>query len=54
MDLTYPDEAEAFRLEIRQWLTENLPDGWFDEGFSMTPEERAAFNEEWVTKLYGG
>jgi len=54
MDLTYPDEAEAFRLEIRQWLTENLPDGWFDEGFSMTTEERAAFNEEWVTKLYGG
>ncbi len=54
MDLTYPAEAEEFRLEIRQWLVDNLPSGWFDEGFSMTDEERKAFNEEWTTKLYGG
>ena len=31
MDLTYPPEAEAFRTEIRSWLEEHLPDGWFDE-----------------------
>jgi alkylation response protein AidB-like acyl-CoA dehydrogenase len=54
MDLTYPPEAEAFRTEIRGWLEENLPDGWFDEGFEMSPEERAAFNEAWPAKLYGG
>ena len=54
MDLTYPADAEAFRLEIRQWLVDNLPDGWFDEGFSMTSEERSAFNDEWIKKLYGG
>ncbi len=54
MDLTYPAEAEEFRLEIRQWLVDNLPSSWFDEGFSMTDEERKAFNEEWTTKLYGG
>jgi alkylation response protein AidB-like acyl-CoA dehydrogenase len=54
MDLTYPPEAEAFRTEIRAWLTENLPDGWFDEGFEMTPEDKAAFNEAWPAKLYGG
>ncbi|HEY9557898.1 MAG TPA: acyl-CoA dehydrogenase family protein [Acidimicrobiales bacterium] len=54
MDLSYPPEAEEFRVEIRAWLEENLPDGWFDEGFEMTPEERAAFNEEWPSKLYGG
>ena len=47
MDLNYPAEAESFRKEIRAWLEENLPDGWFDEGFEMTPEERAAFNDEW-------
>jgi alkylation response protein AidB-like acyl-CoA dehydrogenase len=54
MDLTYPPEAEAFRTEIRAWLTENLPDGWFDEAFEMTPEDKAAFNEAWPAKLYGG
>ncbi len=54
MDLTYPPEAEDFRLVIRAWLKDNLPEGWFDEGFSMTPEERRAFNEAWTEKLFGG
>jgi alkylation response protein AidB-like acyl-CoA dehydrogenase len=54
MDLTYPPEAEAFRAEVRGWLEENLPEGWFDEGFEMTPEERKAFNREWTTKLHEG
>ena len=54
MDLTYPPEAEAFRTEIRAWLEANLPEGWFDEGFELTREERARFNEEWTEKLYGG
>jgi alkylation response protein AidB-like acyl-CoA dehydrogenase len=54
MDLTYPADAEAFRIEIRAWLEEHLPDGWFDEGFRMTPEEKAAWNEEWTTTLFEG
>ena len=54
MDLTYPPEAEQFRKEIRSWLEENLPDGWFDEGFELTGDERKAFNEEWPSKLYEG
>ena len=54
MDLSYPAEAEQYRKEVRTWLEENLPAGWFDEGFEMTTEERAAFNEEWPAKLYGG
>jgi alkylation response protein AidB-like acyl-CoA dehydrogenase len=54
MDLNYPADAEAFRVEIRAWLVEHLPDGWFDEGFSMTPEERKAFNAAWVPQLYEG
>ena len=45
MDLSYPADAEEFRIEIRAWLEEHLPDGWFDEGFKMTPEEKAAWNE---------
>jgi alkylation response protein AidB-like acyl-CoA dehydrogenase len=54
MDLTYPAEAEAFRKEIRGWLEENLPDGWFEPDFEMTPEERAEFNATWPQKLYEG
>ena len=54
MDLTYPAEAEAFRTEIRQWLEDNLPDGWFDEGFRLSAEEKERFNEEWTKKLFEG
>jgi hypothetical protein len=54
MDLTYPPEAEEFRLVIRSWLTDNLPDGWGSPEFSMTPDERKVFNEEWTAKLYEG
>jgi len=54
MDLNYPAEAEEFRTVIRGWLEENLPQGWFDDGFSMTDEERKAFNESWTEKLFSG
>ena len=54
MDLTYPDAAEDFRTEIREWLEENLPDGWFDDDSEMTDDERAAFNKEWPKKLFAG
>jgi alkylation response protein AidB-like acyl-CoA dehydrogenase len=54
MDLTYPTEAEEFRAEIRAWLEEHLPAGWFDEGFEMTPEQKKQFNEEWTTTLFEG
>ena len=54
MDLTYPAETEPFRKEIRSWLEENLPDGWFDDDFSMSADERRAFNESWNEKLFAG
>ena len=54
MDLAYTSEAEGFRAEIRDWLAENLPAGWGDEAFEMSPEERKAFNDEWPKKLYAG
>jgi alkylation response protein AidB-like acyl-CoA dehydrogenase len=54
MDLTYPPEAEAFRRDISAWLDENLPAGWGEPSFSMTPEERTAFNNEWTDKLFAG
>jgi alkylation response protein AidB-like acyl-CoA dehydrogenase len=54
MDLTYPADAEQFRKEIRTWLEDNLPDGWLDDGFEMTEEQRKRFNVEWPQKLFEG
>ena len=54
MDMSYPADAEAFRSEIRSWLEDNLPKGWFEPGFEMSADERKAFNEGWPQKLYGG
>ena len=54
MDLTYPPAAEAFRAEIREWLESNLPDGWFDEGVTMSSEDRKEFNRTWTATLFKG
>ncbi len=54
MDLTYPLEAETFRAHIRDWLVENLPEGWFEPGFALSGAQRAAFNESWTEKLFEG
>lgn len=54
MDLSYPEEAERFRTEIRNWLEENLPDGWFDEDHEQSAEDRKRFNEEWPKRLHEG
>src|SRR5580692_3881491 len=54
MDLSYPPEAEEFRGVISSWLKDNLPKGWGEPDFSMSPEERKAFNAEWTAKLFDG
>lgn len=54
MDLTYPADAEAFRAQIRDWLEKNLPEGWFEPDFTLSSEQRAAFNESWTEKLFEG
>src|ERR1700730_5946171 len=54
VDLRYPPEAEEFRVEIRAWLEENLPEGWFEPGFEMSKDQRAEWHTEWTKKLYGG
>jgi diacylglycerol O-acyltransferase len=33
---------------------DNLPAGWFDEGFKLSAEEKDQFNDEWTTKLFEG
>lgn len=52
--ITYTPEVETFRSEVRLWLEANLPEGWFDEGFEMSPTDRKQFNEQWPERLFGG
>ena len=59
MELTYDQSAEDFRVEIREWLADNLPAGWVEaaergEALELSDDERKAFNEGWPTKLFGG
>ena len=59
MQLTYDDEAESFRAEIRDWLADNLPAGWVaaaerGDALDMTPEQRKEFNDSWPKKLFAG
>jgi len=44
MDLTYPEEAERFRAEIRAWLGRELPADWFD-GRRPAGDDAHAFAE---------
>lgn len=56
MDFTYTKEEEKFRMELRTWLEENLPEGWL-EGKRTLPEdekERGEFLRNWQRKLYEG
>ena len=59
MDLTYPADTEPFRKEVRGWLEDNLPAGWYEaveagRSPELSDEERARFNAEWPKQLYGG
>jgi len=54
MELDYTPEADAFRKEIRTWLEDNLPEGWFEPGFTLEGDARKRFNDEWPRKLYEG
>ena len=54
MDLTYPQEAEAFRAEVRAWLEANLPPGWFRPESALNDDERRIFNETWTDRLFAG
>lgn len=52
MDFDYGPEAEAFRAEVRDWLSENLPAGQEDSiRETFAGDERDTFMREWEAKL---
>jgi len=50
VDLDYPPEAEAFRIEVRSWLDANLPPGFA----TARPEQRPALLAHWNDALTAG
>ncbi|THE64013.1 acyl-CoA dehydrogenase [Salinadaptatus halalkaliphilus] len=52
MDFSYTEAQESFRHELRDWLEENLPDGWLENPeIPSDREERNAFFKEWQQTL---
>ncbi len=54
MDLTYPADAEEFRLTVRDWLSANLPPWWNSPDRPTDAAERAAFAATWTERLRDG
>jgi alkylation response protein AidB-like acyl-CoA dehydrogenase len=55
MDFNLSAEDVAFRDELRQWLTDNLPQGWGTTVFEPEDEdENAIFRLDWERELYTG
>jgi len=54
MDLTYSSEQEQFRLNVRQWLRDNLPAGWGSDSFPPfeSYDAEVQFMRDWQAKLY--
>jgi len=56
MEFSFTKEEEKFRMELRVWLEENLPEGWL-EGKKDLPtdlEEYSTYLRNWQRKLYEG
>ncbi len=51
MDLSYPQQAQDFRFEVRAWLASTLPADWGDDGSGMSVAARASFVREWPSLL---
>lgn len=56
MDFSYTSQEEQFRLELREWLENNLPEGWLEGTFKMpvNQEELGQFLRNWQRKLSEG
>lgn len=56
MDFSFTEKEENFRMELRTWLEENLPEGW-REGNRELPKETSVYSRflrDWQNKLYQG
>ncbi|CDQ40463.1 acyl-CoA dehydrogenase family protein [Virgibacillus salexigens] len=56
MEFTISKKEEAFREELKTWLSENLPYGWMEgkREIPTTKEEYSKFLRDWQRTLYEG
>ncbi|MEW6645526.1 MAG: acyl-CoA dehydrogenase family protein [Pseudomonadota bacterium] len=56
MNLRETDQERRFRSEAREWLADNLPDGWVKNRMRepLDPDARVAFRHAWHRKLHAG
>jgi alkylation response protein AidB-like acyl-CoA dehydrogenase len=49
MDLSYTDEEEQFRAELRGWLQDNIPERWTRPGFwtGLDPDQSFTLRRDW-------
>ncbi|MCW2549546.1 MAG: putative acyl-CoA dehydrogenase [Mycobacterium sp.] len=52
MDITYPEDVEVFRAEVRSILAEELPAGWSGLGAIPDTEATTAFVRSWRKTLH--
>ena len=56
MDFAFSTEELAFRDEVRQWISDNVPGDWDSEAWPAPKDEEALISEldAWQRKLYEG
>ncbi len=56
MDFSFTSAEESFRLELRQWLADNLPPGWGSAGYEYPKTYRAwaTLRRDWDRTLHAG
>lgn len=56
MDFEYTPEQQAFRREFREWLADNLPNGWQDGDRTLPSDDdaREEFLRDWAARLHEG
>lgn len=56
MDLSFSREQEEYRQHVREWLINNIPEGWGTAEFNdpEDEQERGKFLRAWERKLYDG
>jgi alkylation response protein AidB-like acyl-CoA dehydrogenase len=56
MDFSYTEEQTEFRRELRDWLEDNLPEGWLtgERDLPDGTDERVQFLRDWQRTLYEG
>ena len=56
MDLSFTPEQEQYRQRVREWLLENIPQGWGTPLYDMPEDEmeRGKLLRDWDRKLYEG